>query len=121
MIDENEIIDAEVISETLSESPKSETPKKVRTDDHSGPIDFYGKWSLRLLRFGRIGLFVFTVMGFAFSILFSQGNLLIHLVLLLIGWSMSAISLLAMILGYVFLRRKIFHMKQDPNYEHLFE
>lgn len=115
---DNDIIDAEVLSETTVEHTASNKAKKLPSD-HSKAIDFFGRWSTGLLRFGRGMFFWAAAFGLTFSILYSQNNLVIYLVFLIIGWSFTAFTILCTVVGYIFRHRLIRHMKQDPNYEHL--
>ncbi|MCR5348575.1 MAG: hypothetical protein K6E59_03090 [Bacilli bacterium] len=120
-MDEKDIIDVEVISETTSEVKKEEKPKKVNSSDHSRQVEFYGRLSAIFLRIGRGPMFLFATIGLVFSILYqNHPSNLSFLVLLIVGWSLAGICLISLVLGYLFRRAQISHMRKDPNYDHYF-
>ena len=116
MVEDNDIIDVEVLSETTAEVKKQSKPKKI-TSDHSRSIEFWGKLSRLFSRFGFSSAFVFGFGGLAFTILYSQSGFLVHLIFLCIAWSIAGLAIIAVILGMVFRRIMISLMKKDPNYE----
>ena len=112
----DDIIDVEVLSETQAEVKEQKKPKKI-TSDHSRAIEFWGRLSRVFTRLGSSLIFGFGFSALAFTILFSQGGLLIFLVLLCLAWSLTGLSLIAIILGIIFRKIMISYMKKDPNYE----
>ena len=120
MPNENDIIDVEVVSESTSETPdKPVKAKKVATSDHSKAIAFYSTLSRILLRFGSGTFFLFAILGLTFSILYSQSNSTVYLVTLCIFWGLAVAAAASLVLGVIFSRRMIYHMKRDPNYERM--
>ena len=117
---EDDIIEAEVLSESIHESEKPVEPRKVPSSDHSRQVERYAKLSRVFIRLGRAPVLLFCALGFAFTILASQSHWVGHIVLLSIFWSLAALSILFLVLGYVFRRLQIRHMRKDPNYDHLF-
>ena len=117
---EEDIIEAEVLSENIVEAKAPQKPKKVASSDHSKAVDRYAKLSRLFLRLGRAPLLLFAALGFAFTILYSQSSSLVHLVFLLVFWGMAVLSVFFTVLGYIFRRMQIRHMRKDPNYDHYF-
>ena len=117
MPNEEDIIDAEVISETTHRVEDNDVKPKRVESDHSKQIARYARWSGHLFHFGRRFVFLGLALGLVFSILHSQSGNVAFLVLLIVFFSLSALSILAAILGYFFQRRMLAHMAQDPNFE----
>lgn len=122
MVDDETIIEAEVLSESAAEPAEQAKPKKVAGSDHSKQVGRYAMLSRVFLRIGRGPMFLFAVAGLVFSILFqNHPEATSYLVLLIVFWSLALFCLLSLVLGYVFRRFQISHMKQDPNYDRFFE
>lgn len=97
-MNDNDVIEAEVLSETTYEVKKSDKPKKNVTYLSKGDR---GERLLRIAssisRFSYPAIFFFAAGGLTFSILFSQSQSVGTLILLLICWSGSLLSLIASI------------------------
>ena len=122
MPEEKDVIEVEVVSETTSEVNEESKPKKVASSDHSRQVERYGALSRVFLRIGRGPLFLFLLMGLVFSILYqNHPGQTAFLVFMIIGWSLGAVCLLGLVLGYLFRRAQISHMRKDPNYDQFFK
>ena len=116
MTNENDIIEVEVRSEKPAEPTKPSKPHKAESD-HSKAVHFYAKASRPFLRFGESTFMLFGILGFVFSILYSQSLAPYHLVFMIIAWSLCGLALISFIFGFVLNRMMVHYMKKDPNYE----
>ncbi len=101
-MDDKDVIEVEVLSETASEAKVDDTPKKnvtylSRSDRGRRLLGI----SSAISRFASPLTFLFAAGGLTFSILFSQGGGTAMLVLLSICWVGSLASLLAWIISFI--------------------
>ena len=113
---DDEIIEAEILSDTIIKSEGEDEAKRPESD-HSDAIRRLGFWASLLLRVGRVGLTLFTIAGFAFSILYQNNPSQTFLILMIVGWSLAALCCFALLLGLILERVKRKVMSKDPNYE----
>ena len=116
-MENQEIIEVEVVSETEHDVKKETKIRKVKTSDRSRQIAIYTKLYQICMRFGW-GLFlVFLFAGFAFSILYSQAtNKPLFLSLMIVFWVFCGLSAVTALLGFIFRRIANHYMEIDPNY-----
>lgn len=114
-MDDKDIIEVEVVSEKKT---RVEEPSKteVLLSDYSMEISRYARLSNIFFRFGRLGVFLFIILGFAFSILYSQNQTPANLFVMILGWSLSGVSVILWIIGQLFHLRMLHFMSLDPNY-----
>ena len=116
MLDDQDIIEVEVLSEKPTEPAEPSKPHKAESD-HSAAVHFYAKASQPFIRFGEGTFLLFAIVGLAFSILYSQSLATYHLVFMIIAWSLCFLALISFIIGFILNRMMVHYMKMDPNFE----
>ena len=99
---DNDVIEVEVLSETTSEVVTSDTPKKNVTYLSKGDRGerLLNRSSL-ISRFSYPAIFLFAAGGLTFSILYSQGGSIGALILLIVCWTGSLLSIAASIVSAI--------------------
>ena len=97
---EKEIVEVEVLDETLDEVKKPSS--SVRAVDPDAKKKTYISISLFLNRFALMVFFLGFVFGMTFSILHSQDPKTVFLILLIIGWSVASLGAIGYPLGFLF-------------------
>ena len=115
--DKDNVIEAEVIDEVLDDQSNRDSAPKPVLSDKRDQIIFWGTASSFCFRFG-IPIFLIGVFsGLAFSILYGEVHTSFYLVLLIIGFSLCGLAVIATIFGVIGRALMVRYMKQDPNYE----
>lgn len=115
MKDDN-IIEVEVVSETISTPTKGEEKPKKTAWDHSKAISFWGKVQSYCLRFSWAA--ILTGIGiWAFSILFMESHSPFYLTMLIICASLTGILLIGLVVGIIARAIMRKYKKDDPNFE----
>ena len=100
-MEENDVIEVEVLSETTEEKEVAKEPKKNVTYVSKGDKGAkYLAVSLWISRFIVPAIFFFGAAGLTFSILHSQGPNLFRLVVMLFMWSACALCFVTGIVGF---------------------
>ena len=116
MDEKDEIIEVEVMDETIHE-PGEKTVQKMKSTDHSKAINRYAYWAGLLLRFGPTIALLFLLLGFYFTIFSSQKGNEWALPIMIVFWVIAGLGVVAFIIGRLLLVRIRALMKKDPNYE----
>ena len=115
--DKNNIIEAEVVDVSLDDPNARDTTPKPVLSDKRDQIIFWGTVSSFCFRFG-IPIFLIGVFsGLAFSILYGEVHSSFYLVLLIIGFSLCGLAVIATVIGFIGRAMMAHYIKQDPNYE----
>ena len=120
MVDPHDVIDVEVIDETLDEHPEEATPKKVKSDKRK-QIVFWGSLSSTCTRYALTLFLLGALGGLAFAIVYGEMQATFQLVLMIIAFSISFLGIVAGVIGLIARKIAIRYMKQDPNYENQVE
>ena len=114
---EDNVTEIEVVSSRQDEQRKQDKPTRSLSD-HSKAIRFFGVFTSICFTLGLPGLILSLLAGLAFAILYSQGTMrTFMLVCMIIAFSLAAIFVLAIVLGFIgraFLRKT---KQKDPNFE----
>ena len=112
----DEIVEVEVVEETVDE-PGEKIVQKMPGTDHSKAIKRYATAATYLLRFGPSVALIFLILGFYFTILSSQPERQWATPIMIVFWVGFGLGVLAFIAGELCLARMRAHMKKDPNFE----
>ncbi len=114
---EEEVKEVEVVASKTDEPRKERKPERVKSD-HSKAIRFFGVFTSLCFTLSMPGILLSLLAGLAFTILYSQGTMKIFmLVCMIIAFSLAALFLLSIGLGFIgraFLRKT---KEKDPNFE----
>lgn len=114
---EDEVKEVEVVASKTDEPRKERKPERVKSD-HSKAIRFFGVFTSLCFTLSMPGILLSLLAGLAFAILYSQGTMkTFMLVCMIIAFSLAALFLLSIGLGFIgraFLRKT---KEKDPNFE----
>ena len=114
-MDEKDIIEVEVLSETASEAKPSAQPKKnVTYLSKADRADRLFAVCNFISRFITPAFFLFAAAGLTFSILYSQGGSLIRLIFMLVAWSIAGLALITSVVGF-FIRQYAHRLLQKDS------
>jgi hypothetical protein len=111
------IIEAEVTEVKLDDVKKPAKAKKT-LDSHAHSIHFLGKLSAVLLSISSPGLLIAVVLGFMFSIFYSETpDNVVRLAIMITSWSFAGLFFImsALAFGLRIWMRKL--KTKDPNFE----
>lgn len=117
MEEENKIIEVEVEASSVDEVKRSEKGERIR-GDYRGAIYVFGRLYTRFMSICVPSFFIFLGLGLAFSILYSEAREnVLRLGLMITFWGMVGLSLVGIILAFIFrfIMRSL--KKRDPNFE----
>ena len=120
MVEPNDVIDVEVLDESVDEHPEESAPKKLRSDKRK-QIIFWGSLASTCTRYALTLFLLGAFGGLAFAIVYGEMQAVFQLVLMIIAFSISGLGIMAGILGIIARKIAIRYMKQDPNYQDHFE
>lgn len=121
MVEPNDVIDVEVLDETLDELPEQEVAPKKVTSDKRKQIIFWGSLSSTCARYALTLFLLGALGGLAFAIVYGEMKATFQLVLMIIAFSISFLGIVAGVVGFIARKIAIKYMKLDPNYEHQVE
>ena len=112
-MEENEIVEVEVLSETSVEHKKSASPKKnvsyLSKEDRGEKLI---RVSRVISRFATPSIFFLGAAGLTFSILYSQGGNIAALVFMIASWTLCLAAFLTSVTGF-FLGRLGHHLLDE--------
>ena len=117
MEEQQKVIEVEVEASSVDEVKHSDKGERIR-GDHRRAIYVFGRLSSRFMSFSVPFFFIFLGLGLAFSILYSEApQNTVRLGLMIAFWGMMGLSLVGIILSFVFrfIMRSL--KKRDPNFE----
>ena len=120
MVEPNDVIDVEVLDETLDERPEEVTPKRAKSDKRK-QIVFWGSLSSTCTRYALTLFLLGALGGLAFAIVYGEMKATFQLVLMIIAFSISFLGIVAGVVGFIARKIAIKYMKQDPNFENQVE
>ncbi len=113
-MEEKDVIEVEVLSETQAEVEKDSKPKKNVTYLTNGEkADRLFAKASKLSRWGNPLVFLFAAAGLTFSILYSQNPLVFNMVMMLFFWFSTIASIVVSIIAYILRVRAERLLKKD--------
>lgn len=112
----DEIVEVEVESEKIDTPKENNNVPKKTLSDYSNKIHFYTSLALLGSKYGFTAMILSALSGFIFTILYSENHSSTMLILLIVCFSLTLVSLIFYILGLIARSLAKKYMKKDPNY-----